>query len=139
MRSRRWCTTFYTREWWNQYIDTPEAYTKWRNTFGSTTSTCRMRAICTTGSALDRGWVGDTPGFAMTSSSAGLDQGEDSVHLQPAGRIFTPECIEAQVKMIPNARGLAIDSNAGHLICCNADPHATRKKWATASARFWTS
>ena len=21
----------YTREWWDQYIDTPEAYTKWRN------------------------------------------------------------------------------------------------------------
>ena len=25
---------FYTREWWDQYIDTPEAYTKWRNHWG---------------------------------------------------------------------------------------------------------
>ncbi len=25
---------FYTREWWDQYVDTPEAYTKWRNTWG---------------------------------------------------------------------------------------------------------
>jgi hypothetical protein len=28
--------------------------------------------------------------------------------------------------MIPHARALAIDSSAGHLICCNADPNATR-------------
>ena len=28
--------------------------------------------------------------------------------------------------MIPNARALAIDSNAGHMICCNADPNVTR-------------
>ena len=25
---------FYTREWWDQYVDTPEAYTKWRNNWG---------------------------------------------------------------------------------------------------------
>jgi hypothetical protein len=26
---------FYTREWWDQYIDTPEAYTQWRNNTGA--------------------------------------------------------------------------------------------------------
>jgi hypothetical protein len=34
--------------------------------------------------------------------------------------------VDAQVKMIPSARALAIDSIAGHLMCCNADPQATR-------------
>jgi hypothetical protein len=39
---------------------------------------------------------------------------------------FQPRHIDAQVKMIPKARALPIDSIAGHLICCNADPNATR-------------
>ena len=36
-----------------------------------------------------------------------------------------PELIEVQVKAIPGARALPIDSNAGHFICCNADHQAT--------------
>jgi hypothetical protein len=34
--------------------------------------------------------------------------------------------METMVKAIPNARAVAIDSVAGHLLCCNADPQATR-------------
>jgi hypothetical protein len=37
-----------------------------------------------------------------------------------------PEDIETQVKAIPGARTAPIDSTAGHFICCNADPQATR-------------
>ena len=33
--------------------------------------------------------------------------------------------VEAQVKAIPGARAVAIDSTAGHFICCNADHQAT--------------
>ena len=38
---------------------------------------------------------------------------------------FLPRHMEAQVKLIPNARMVSIDSIAGHFACCGADRQAT--------------
>ncbi len=58
---------------------------------------------------------------------AALDQGEDPVHRQPTGSVHSARATSKPlVKAIPNARAVWIDSVAGHLICCNADPKATR-------------
>jgi len=55
---------FYTREWWNQYVDTPEAYTKWRSTWGNYYLDVQdARDLYYRNLADSRGWVGDTPGF----------------------------------------------------------------------------
>jgi homoserine O-acetyltransferase len=55
---------FYTREWWQQYIDSPEAYTKWRNTWGAYYFDIQdARDLYYREKADERGWVGDTPGF----------------------------------------------------------------------------
>jgi homoserine O-acetyltransferase len=55
---------FYTREWWDQYIDTPEAYTKWRNQWGDYYLDIQdARDLYYRMMAAGRGWVGDTPGF----------------------------------------------------------------------------
>jgi homoserine acetyltransferase len=43
----------------------------------------------------------------------------------PQDQFFPPANVEADVKVIPGARAVWIDSVAGHLICCNADPQAT--------------
>ena len=81
---------FYTRDWWEQYIDTPEAYTKWRNHWGDYYLDIQdARDLYYLLMAFGRGWVGDTPGFQRRRECrAGLDQGEDAVHRQSAGPIL---------------------------------------------------
>ena len=74
-----------------------------------------------------RGWVGDTPGFGGDlGKTLGSIKAKTLFVYSPQDLFFQPQHVDAQVKMIPNARALAIDSIAGHLICCNADPNATR-------------
>jgi homoserine O-acetyltransferase len=124
----QWIHYFFTQEWWEKYVDTPEAYTNWRNTIGQDyldvqdTRDLYYRIV-----ASGRGWVGDTPGFdGELAKALGSIKAKTLFVYSPQDRFFQPKHIDAQVKMIPHARALAIDSNAGHMICCNADPNATR-------------
>jgi homoserine O-acetyltransferase/O-succinyltransferase len=121
-------TYFYTREWWNQYLDTPEAYTQWRNTSGDYYLDVQdARDLYYMILASGRSQVGDTPGFNGDLSKAlGSIKARTLLIYNPQDEFYLPRHIDAQVKMIPNARALAIDSPAGHWICCNADPQATR-------------
>jgi homoserine O-acetyltransferase len=121
-------TYFYTREWWNQYLDTPEAYAKWRGTFGTDYLDVQdARDLFYMIVASGRSHIGDTPGF-----DGNLDAALNSIKAKtvfiynPRDEFILPEHVGFQVKQIPNARAVAIDSNAGHLVCCNADPKATR-------------
>ncbi|MEK6210249.1 MAG: alpha/beta fold hydrolase [Pseudomonadota bacterium] len=118
---------FYTREWWDQYIDTPEAYTKWRNTWGDYYLDIQdARDLYYSAMANGRGWVGDTPGFSGDVNAAlGSIKAKTLFIYSPRDQLHLPHHIESQVKAIPNARAVSIDSAAGHLICCNADPQAT--------------
>jgi homoserine O-acetyltransferase/O-succinyltransferase len=60
----QWVHYFFSQEWWNQYVDTPEAYAKWRSTIGEDYLDVQdARDIYYRIVALGRGWVGDTPGF----------------------------------------------------------------------------
>jgi len=62
---------FYTRDWWEQYIDTPEAYTKWRNHWGDYYLDIQdARDLYYLLLAFGRGWVGDTPGFHGDGNAA---------------------------------------------------------------------
>jgi len=124
----QWVHYFYTQEWWNDYVDTPEAYTNWRNTIGADyldvqdTRDLYYRIV-----ALRRSGVGDTPGFGGDLGKAlGSIKARALFIYNPQDRNFQQQHVDAQLRMIPNARALMIDSNAGHLICCNADPQATR-------------
>jgi homoserine O-acetyltransferase/O-succinyltransferase len=120
--------TFYTREWWNEYLDTPEAFAKWRNTFGEYYLDVQdARDLFYRIIQWGRGWVGDTPGFnGDLNKVLGSIKARTLFIYSPQDQQIPPHHIDAQVKMIPNARALPIDSIAGHLICCNADPQATR-------------
>jgi len=119
---------FYTREWWEQYIDTPEAYQKWRNTWGDYYLDIQdARDLYYLLMAFGRGWVGDTPGFNGDLNAVLRSiKANTRFIVSPQDQFFPPANIEALVKAIPNARAVWIDSVAGHLICCNADPQATR-------------
>jgi homoserine O-acetyltransferase len=119
---------FYTREWWNQYIDVPEAYTKWRNTQGDYYLDVQdARDLYYRNLAESRGWVGDTPGFNEDLTAILHSIKAKTLFIaNPHDQWFRPQDIETQVRAIPDARVVWIDSVAGHFIAQNADPNATR-------------
>jgi homoserine O-acetyltransferase len=120
---------FYTRDWWEQYVDTPEAYTKWRNQWGDYYLDIQdARDLYYSAMKWGRGWVGDTPGFGDDLFAAlGSIKAKTLFIHSPHDQFVPPHYVEIQVNAIPDARAVAIDSNAGHLICCNADPQADRR------------
>jgi pimeloyl-ACP methyl ester carboxylesterase len=115
----------YTREWWDQYIDTPEAYTKWRNTWGEYYLDIQDARDLYYRLGV-RGWVGDTPGFDGFEAALRSIKAKTLFLMSPQDQFVAPQHVERQAKAIPNARVVWIDSVAGHQICCNADPNATR-------------
>ncbi len=120
---------FYTRDWWDQYIDTPESYTNWRNAWGEYYLDIQdARDLYYRSMAAGNGWVGNTPGFdGDLDAVLGSIEAKTLFIYSPRDQFFLPHHIETQVKAIPDARAVAIDSVGGHLICCNADPQATEK------------
>ena len=63
---------FYTREWWDQYIDAPEAYDRWRKNWGAFYLDVQdARDLYYRIRAEGTGWVGDTPGFENLDAALG--------------------------------------------------------------------
>jgi homoserine O-acetyltransferase len=120
---------FYTRDWWEQYVDTPEAYTSWRNQWGDYYLDIQdARDLYYRLMAGGRGWVGDSPGFNGDLNAAlGSIKAKALFIISPVDQFFPPEQIERHAKAIPNAGVIRIESTAGHLIAGNADPNATRR------------
>lgn len=117
---------FYTREWWDLYIDSPEAYDRWRKNWGAFYFDVQdTRDLYYRIRSWGEGWVGDTPGFKDINAALGSVKAKTLFIYSPLDQFHTPQHIATQVKAIPNARSLGIDSPAGHLICCNGDPNAT--------------
>jgi homoserine O-acetyltransferase/O-succinyltransferase len=124
----QWVHYFYTQEWWDTYVDTPEAYTRWRNTIGQDYLDVQdARDLYYRLMVPARGWIGDTPGFGGDLGKALKTIKAKTLFIyNPRDRFFQRKDVEAQVTMIPKVRALAIDSSAGHFIGVNADPQATR-------------
>jgi len=119
---------FFTREWWEQYIDAPESYTKWRNTQGEYYIDIQdARDLYHRQKAELRGWIGDTPGFnGDLAAILGSIKAKTVFLVNPRDQFVPKAYYETMVNLIPGAKVVWIDSVAGHLICCNADPNATR-------------
>ena len=119
---------FYTREWWEQNVDTPEAYQRWRNGWGDYYLDIQeARDLYYLAKAAGLGWLGNTPGFNGDVFAALRSIKAKALFIySPQDQFFSPQQVDLQVNAIPQARALSINSPAGHLICCNADPNATR-------------
>jgi homoserine O-acetyltransferase len=100
---------------------------KWRNNWGDYYLDVQdARDLYYRAMAWGRGWVGDTPGFNDDLNAAlGAIKAKTLFIYSLRDQFHLPHHIETQVKAIPNARAVAIDSIAGHLIGSNADPQAT--------------
>jgi homoserine O-acetyltransferase/O-succinyltransferase len=118
---------FYTREWWDQYIDAPEAYDRWRKNWGAFYLDVQdARDLYFRIKSWENGWVGDSPGFNNDLDTALRSIKAKTLFVySPQDLFHTPQQIEIQVKAIPGARSIGIDSPAGHLIVGNGDPNAT--------------
>jgi homoserine O-acetyltransferase/O-succinyltransferase len=118
---------FYTRDWWERNIDSPEAYQKWRNTWGEYYLDIQdARDLYYLYKSGGLGWIGDTPGFKGDFMAALKSIKAKTLFIyNEDDQFMPPEHIATQVKAIPNSRAVHIPSLAGHLICCNAEPQAT--------------
>lgn len=118
---------FYTRDWWQRNIDSPEAYQKWRNNWGDYYLDVQdARDLYYHSKSQGLGWLGDTPGFNGDVMQALRSIKASTFFVYNADDQFMPpQQVLTQVKTMPKARAVNIDSLAGHLICCNGDPQAT--------------
>lgn len=118
---------FYSREWWDQYIDAPEAYDRWRKNWGAFYLDVQdARDLYYRIRADSAGWVGDSPGFNNDLNAALASIKAKALFIYSFhDQFYVPQQIETLVKATPGARSIGIDSPAGHLICCNGDPNAT--------------
>ncbi len=119
----------YTRDWWESNVDTAEAYTQWRNTWGDYYLDVQdARDLYYRAMAAGRGWLGDTPGFnGDLSAVLGSIKAKATFILDPQDQVYPPQYVDSFVMAIKNAPVVWVDSPAGHLMCCNADPNATRR------------
>ncbi|ACB32325.1 alpha/beta hydrolase fold [Leptothrix cholodnii SP-6] len=118
---------FYSRDWWERNLDTPEAFERWRVGFGAFYIDVQdTRDLWYLNQSYGNGWIHDTPGFGgdVRAALASIRARALYIHVQQ-DEIFPPEKIAAEVALIPGARALKLDSIAGHTVWYNADPQAT--------------
>ncbi|MFZ2650209.1 MAG: alpha/beta fold hydrolase, partial [Burkholderiaceae bacterium] len=120
-------TIFYTRDWWEHHIDTPEAYQRWRTAMGAFYLDVQdTRDLYYLNRSFGHGWLGDTPGFNGDVKAALRSIKAKALFVYTnRDEFFPPKKIEFQMNTIPGARGVLIESDAGHTIWYNADPQAT--------------
>jgi homoserine O-acetyltransferase len=117
---------FFSREWWEENITSPEAYGQWRKGWGDVYFDIQdARDLHFLSKAMVRSGLATTPGFngdvqAMLRSI----KARALFIFATQDQFFLPKHIDLQRTLIPNARAVAVDSSAGHIICCGADPHA---------------
>ncbi len=117
---------FYSREWWQQNIVTPEIFAQWRKGWGDFYLDIQdardllylTRALATSDLAKTPGFDGNAPAALKSIRARTL------FVVSPHDQFFLPTQIEEQRRIIPDARIVSIDSPAGHLICCGADAQA---------------
>jgi homoserine O-acetyltransferase/O-succinyltransferase len=119
--------TFYSREWWNENITTPEAFQQWQKAlYEGYLNVQDARDLYLLSKAVQRSAIADTPGFNGDLMAAlTLVKAKTLFIMSPYDAWYLPKHMEIQHKAMPNSRLVSIDATAGHLICCGADPQAT--------------
>ncbi|MGD8476472.1 MAG: alpha/beta fold hydrolase [Burkholderiales bacterium] len=124
---------FYSREWWNQNITSPESYKQWWDAWwGYYLGVQDARDLLYQSQAIIGGALNSTPGFNGDAIAALKSiKARTMFIVSPYDQFFEPSLTATANSAIERSSVVSIDSNAGHLICCGADPEAT---WAMAQA-----
>jgi homoserine O-acetyltransferase len=119
--------SFYTRDWWNEHITSAAAYAEWRHAMDQSYLGIQdARDLYYLTRAMGSTTVAETPGYDGNLAAAlGAIQANTLFIITPQDEFIPPAYIDMQSTMIPHSEILAIDSNAGHLVCCGVDPQAT--------------
>ena len=119
---------FYSREWWSQNIASPDAYKQWWDAWwGYYLGVQDARDLHYQSRAIIGGGLNTTPGFNGDAIAALKSiKARTMFVVSPYDQFFEPELTEVANTAIKNSSVVSIESNAGHLICCGADPEATR-------------
>ena len=121
---RSFVPQMWSREWWNENITTPEAFQQWKQGwdkwyFGLQDARDLYFLSMAGSSSLADTFNGDLMAALKSVKAKTL------FITSPYDQWYLPEHIEIQHNAIPDSRLVSINSNAGHLICCGADPQAT--------------
>lgn len=115
---------FFSREWWDAHMSTQENFDQFHKAWwGFYLGVQDMRDLYYLSKAFERSSVASTPGFNGDMSAALRSIKARSLFVySPKDMFFLPKSVEHPARLMPNARTVAIDSEAGHLICCGVDP-----------------
>ena len=122
---RSFVPLFWSREWWNENITTPEALQKWKQLWDKYYFGVQdARDLYLLSKAFARSSVAETPGFNGDLMAALKSVKAKTLFItSPYDQCYLPEQIEIQHKAIPDSRLVSINSNAGHMLM-TVDPHA---------------
>jgi homoserine O-acetyltransferase len=117
---------FFSREWWGANIRTQAEFDAFRKGWSALYFGVQdMRDLYYLAKAFGRGSIADTLGFngdlhAILQSI----KAKTMFIYSPKDMFFLPKQVEQAAAQIKNAQVVAIDADAGHLICCGVDPQA---------------
>lgn len=123
---------FFSREWWNENITTPEAFQKWKQPWDKFYFGLQdARDLYLLSKAMQRSDIAATPGFNGDLMAALKSVKAKTLFItSPYDQWYLPEQIEIQHKAISDSRLVSINSNAGHLLTA-VDPDA---RWVAGQA-----
>lgn len=119
--------SFYSREWWNENITTPDAFKAWwAAQYDGYLGVQDARDLYLFSAAVVRSTVAHTPGFDGDLGAAlGAIQAKTVFIVSPYDAFIPPQYVEMQKEMIAGARIVTVDRNSGHLIFSGEDQLAT--------------
>jgi homoserine O-acetyltransferase len=117
---------FFSREWWDANIRTQAEFDDFRRGWSEVYFGVQdMRDLYYLAKAFGRSSIAATPGFNGDLNAALQSIKAKTMFIySPKDMFFLPKQVEQAAAQIKNAQVVAINSDAGHLICCGVDPQA---------------
>jgi homoserine O-acetyltransferase/O-succinyltransferase len=117
---------FFSREWWDANIRTQADFDGFRKAWSDAYFGIQdMRDLYYLATAFQRSSIAASPGFNGDLNAALRSIKAKTMFIySPKDEFFMPKHVEQAASQIKNAQVVAINADAGHLICCGVDPQA---------------
>jgi len=117
---------FFSREWWDANIRTQAEFDGFRKRWSEVYFGVQdMRDLYCLAKTFGRSAIAATPGFKGDLNAALQSIKAKTMFIySPKDMFFLPKQVEQAAAQIKHAQVVAINADAGHLICCGVDPQA---------------